>query len=239
MSVLQIISHSVRERGLSGTVSRVIERSIETASERLYDVRLGIDTSGQVPFTQTSGATGEIGRGYRGTAPGFLRRRLRGLQIPFEEFVFVDLGSGKGRTLMLAAEFPFRRIVGVELTDSLHRVAVANVTALRLEDRIACLCSNAADYRFPDDALVLFFFNPFGEEVLRRVVERLREAWQRKPRPVRIIYRKPVWTQALDSAPFLVRIESHRNRIMRDYSYTIYSDAGRAMEDPRRKEAAR
>jgi SAM-dependent methyltransferase len=238
MSLLQIISHSVRERGFSGTVSRVVERSIETASERLYDVRLGVDTSGQVPCTQTSPTTGETGRGYRGTAPGFLRRKIRSLQIPFEESVFVDLGSGKGRTLLLAAEFPFRGIVGVELSDSLHRVAVANVAALGLENRITCLRSDASDYRFPDDALVLFFFNPFPEEVLRQVVQRLGEAWERKPRPIRIIYRKPIWTKALDSAPFLVRIESRRNRIMRDYSYAIYCDAGHAIEDSRRVEAA-
>ena len=75
MSLPQILYRSIHDRGWSGTVSRVVERSMETVSERLYDMRHGIDTSGQVPCTRHHRATGDIGKGYRGTAPEFLLRR--------------------------------------------------------------------------------------------------------------------------------------------------------------------
>ena len=128
---------------------------------------------------------------------------------------------------MLAAEFPFRRIVGVELTDSLHRVAVDNVRRCRLADRIDLPATWTLRTPLSRWSTVIFLFNPFGEEVLRQVVRNLGAAWQRKPRPIRIIYRKPIWTGALDAAPFLKKIESRRNRLLRDYSYSIYADSGR------------
>src|SRR5215471_11844719 len=53
-----------------------------------------------------------------------LRRRT---SINFAEFTFIDLGSGKGRVLLMASDYPFRRIVGVELLAALHHIAEQNI----------------------------------------------------------------------------------------------------------------
>ena len=67
-----------------------------------------------------------------------------------EQLVFVDLGSGKGRTLLLASEYPFRRIVGVELSPKLHRIAKTNVEKFRSEEQrcrtFALHCMDAVRY---------------------------------------------------------------------------------------------
>jgi SAM-dependent methyltransferase len=51
---------------------------------------------------------------------------------------FIDLGCGEGRALVIASEFPFRAIVGVELSPALCATATANaaVIANRFPDRM-------------------------------------------------------------------------------------------------------
>ena len=83
----------------------------------------------------TSGAVGWRERllggfhsAYQPTEPGVFREMLEGLQqqtaIDFRDFIFVDLGSGKGRTLLMVSDYPFRRIIGIELLPSLHQIAL-------------------------------------------------------------------------------------------------------------------
>ena len=119
-------------------------------------------------------------------------------KIPFDpgDFVFVDFGSGKGKVLMLAAHYPFRRVVGCELWEDLHRIAVENLASFR--ERSACAVAitplriDAAEFPLPDEPLVLYFFNPFPEAVLSRVLENLRESLARAPRRVYVLFYGPV-----------------------------------------------
>src|SRR6478609_9761998 len=48
-----------------------------------------------------------------------LRRVLRRHDVRPDD-VFIDLGSGKGRMVLEAARYPFRRVIGVELAQPLH-----------------------------------------------------------------------------------------------------------------------
>ena len=50
--------------------------------------------------------------------------------LDFRAFTFIDLGSGKGRTLLMASDYPFRRIMGVELLPSLNEIAAAEPVAV-------------------------------------------------------------------------------------------------------------
>ncbi len=118
--------------------------------------------------------------------------------IPFDprEFVFVDLGSGKGKVLMLAAHYPFRRVVGVELWEDLHHIALENLDSFRqclgCAAEVTSIRMDAASYPLPEEPLVLYFFNPFPEAVLTRVVANLRESLARAPRRVYVLFYGPV-----------------------------------------------
>ncbi len=68
---------------------------------------------------------------YQPTDPALFQEIMASLPIEFEQFAFVDLGSGKGRTLLMASEYPFKRIVGVELIAELHRAAEENIRDYR------------------------------------------------------------------------------------------------------------
>jgi predicted RNA methylase len=103
-------------------------------------------------------------------------------------YTFVDLGSGKGRILFLAAEYPFRRILGVEFGKELHEDAKKNIEAFRHPaqqcNNIESVNMDASDYQFPNENLAIYLFNPFGADVMEKVLANLAMSLQRNPRHV-------------------------------------------------------
>ncbi len=136
---------------------------------------------------------------YQPTDPVLFREMMAALPIDFRQFTFVDIGSGKGRTLLLAAEYPFKRIVGVELIAELQRAAEENISAWRTQSpaRVApfsmeSLHMDARDFVFPGTPLVVYLFNPLPESGLRRVLHNLEESWRETPRQIWIVYHNPL-----------------------------------------------
>src|SRR5271163_4333301 len=113
-------------------------------------------------------------------------------QFEFETFTFVDVGSGKGRTLLMASEYPFRKIVGVELIAELHGAAEENIRAYHSATQrcvqIESVLADAREFEFPNEPLVLFLFNPLPESGLFSVLRRLEKSLGEAPRPVWIVY---------------------------------------------------
>jgi SAM-dependent methyltransferase len=115
------------------------------------------------------------------------RRALRDLPLEdHSQYTFIDIGSGKGRMLFIAAEFPFHQIRGVEFVSDLHAQAQENVRRYRYFRQkctdIASIHENAESFDFPSQNLVLCIFNPFGPEVLDRMLKNLRHAIDKDPR---------------------------------------------------------
>lgn len=110
----------------------------------------------------------------------------------FSDFTFLDLGSGKGRTLLMASDYPFRRIVGVELLPSLHAIAQENLAKYKSESQkcfaLESVCADATAFLPPGDPLVIFLFNPFPESGMRQVVRNLEESLRGHPRAVYLVY---------------------------------------------------
>ena len=108
--------------------------------------------------------------------------------------VFVDFGSGKGAVLLQAARYPFKRVVGVEIEPAHGEVAAANLAradARRRTGEVELVTADVERFPAPDDLTIAYFYNPFGGEAFRRVVERLVESARRRPRRIRVIYRYP------------------------------------------------
>jgi SAM-dependent methyltransferase len=124
--------------------------------------------------------------------PRNVRAALRALPLPNpSEYTFIDLGSGKGRSVFIAAELPFQRVVGVEYSAALHRQAEANAQTLRRGNlrckQIDFIHGDAAEYDFPAGRIVLFLFNPFGPEVMGCVLANLQRSLRSHPRHVIIL----------------------------------------------------
>ena len=138
---------------------------------------------------------------YQATDPALLHEMLQVLKVDFRRFTFIDLGSGKGRALLIAATYPFRRIMGVELIPALHLAAQANIGKCKNASQqcfaIESICANARDFDFPGEALVVYLFNPFLESVLAQVWSRLESSLTANPQPVCILYHNPLLRDVL------------------------------------------
>ncbi|MGH9634434.1 MAG: class I SAM-dependent methyltransferase [Candidatus Angelobacter sp.] len=126
-----------------------------------------------------------------------------------QEFNFIDLGSGKGRVLLMAADYPFKRIIGVELMPKLHRAAQENIAKYPSERQcrqIKSICMDARDFEFPDGPLVVYLFNPFSESTFALILKSLRTSVEQAPRPVYVAYRFTEFENLLVQAKWLEKI---------------------------------
>ena len=114
----------------------------------------------------------------------------------FSQFTFIDIGSGKGRALLLATEYGFRRIIGIELLPELDRIARENVRAFKQPGgnvEMELVCGDATAFRLPDEPLVAFLFNPLPEPALRTFLQNLENSLRHNPRRLWMIYTNPVF----------------------------------------------
>lgn len=167
--------------------------ALRDAGTRLLERRHGIETAGRVELEEL-GLAGKDRVYYKPTEWLTLPRILPRREVA-ESDVFVDFGSGLGRVVYQAANYPFRRVVGIELSDQLNAVARRNIE--RNRDRLRCqevelVTTDVLDYEIPDDVTVAFFANPFQGETFATVIERLLASVDRRPRRLRIIYRNPI-----------------------------------------------
>jgi SAM-dependent methyltransferase len=133
---------------------------------------------------------------YQPTEPAVFREIINGLGIDYSRFTFIDLGSGKGRTLLMASEYPFRRVAGVELLPELNRVAEENLRKFPSDRRqcqdVETICADARDYVFPAEPLVVYLFHPLPEAGLEQVMQNLASSLRESPRDVIVIYHNPL-----------------------------------------------
>jgi hypothetical protein len=151
---------------------------------------------------------------YQPTEPQLFREMLGALAqrtgLDFADFTFIDLGSGKGRTLLMASDFPFCRIVGVELLPALDRVAQQNLADYRGEFQkcftLESLCGDATRFLYPDGPLVIYLFNPLPQPGLRQALANLGETLARHPRAAFVLYHNPQHESTLLASGFLRKI---------------------------------
>lgn len=185
-----------------------------------FDITRRVETSRRVDLDGlTLSGQRKDGFPHLPVRPSTARNILKRLPIEDpEQYVFLDLGSGLGRMLLIAAEHPFRQIYGVEFALELHRKAEANIRSYRNRKQkctqICLLLMNAVDYTFPNENLVIYFFNPFGREVMEQVIRRLTSSLQEWPRRVVIVMLYPDFSFLIDACPeFHLYQNAHRYRI--------------------------
>lgn len=157
-----------------------------------FDFDHGVDTTWANISLRTRLRELLSGGQYQPSEPELFHRILQVVPVAPDGFTFVDLGSGKGRTLLMASDYAFRRIVGVEILAELDEIARKNIARYRSEQqKCFTLESSAGDARafvFPLEPIVLYLFNPFPEHVLRTVLANLRKSLTEVPRPAYVLY---------------------------------------------------
>jgi SAM-dependent methyltransferase len=164
----------------------------------LFERRLGVRTSGEVELEELGIANNDRVR-YKPVGWLMLRRALPPSTVTADD-VFLDIGAGKGRAVLLAATYSFRRVIGVELSTRLVDIAQANLNRagarLRCKD-VVIVNGDAVEYEIPDDVTVVFMHNPLLGPSFAAVVQNVLDSYDRRPRSLRIVYVNPIEEPAL------------------------------------------
>jgi hypothetical protein len=183
-----------------------------------FDFEHNVDTTWATVSLRTRIREWLSGGQYQPSEPALFSEILDALPVSVSGFTFIDLGSGKGRTLLMASSYPFRRIVGVELLEELNAVALRNIAQYR-SDQQKCFAieSRAMDARrfdFPADPTVLYFFNPFPRHVWRDLLANLHVSLVAAPRPVYVVYHNAVHDDILAAQPWLHEVQRTHQFVM-------------------------
>jgi len=175
-------------------------KTLENIASALEDARFewtyGIETARheQLKDMHISGVNKSLGRHYEPVRVRAFRKLMRHLRLP-SNLVFIDIGSGKGRALIAAAEFPFRRVIGVEFSAELCSTSERNIAAAQRQKlkctNIEVVHADAAEYHIPSDASVFFFFNPVKRPLMERILNNIQDSLEREPRRIWIIIDNP------------------------------------------------
>jgi SAM-dependent methyltransferase len=169
-----------------------------------YDFDHGVDTTWATIPLRTRVREWLSGGQYQPSEPALFRQILHSLPVAPDGFTFIDLGSGKGRTLLMASDYAFRRIIGIELLDELDAVARQNIARYHGEQQkcfaIESQSGDAREFVFPREPIVLYLFNPFPEFVLATVLANLHNSLAEFPSPVFVIYHNLVHEGVLAAA---------------------------------------
>jgi len=182
-----------------------------------FDEANGTRTSGLVPgrYLKSGHRHDRHATAYYGAAPSVFQALVRrwrrsGPAAPMEETTFVDIGAGMGRAMLLAAELPFRAVLGVELNPTLVRIARRNLAWWRKAGRarapMRMICGAAAEFMFPEGPCVAFLFNPFGAAVMRRFVRSVARMFADRPGELDILYVNHEQEGTLEAAPGFSRL---------------------------------
>jgi SAM-dependent methyltransferase len=179
-----------------------------------FDLKYGTDTGGYLrPDELGSGGirsatnSDAMNNGYSAVAPSVFREACRRWRetLPsaarLAAYSFVDVGAGKGRALLLAAELPFRKVIGVELSEALAHIAQKNVTLWKRiakpRAKIRVVHEDAAEFRWPRTPLLVYLNNPFDCALVEQLAHHLATVAASGPGLVDLLYVNPACADTL------------------------------------------
>jgi hypothetical protein len=200
-----------------------------------FDREHNIETAPELPLESAGVPLSDVARGngvYRPVTEKLFRAAMASLRIDPAKFTFLDIGSGMGKVLFMAADQPFKRIVGIEYARGLHEVAVRNVSSYRSNKQkcnaIEPVHADALKYEWPEGPLILFIFNALAKEIMREVLNNLDAgAASDHGRPIVLIYTN-IRTVKEVGGVFSELRNLHVVRQMRNF-VVIANEAGRTM----------
>lgn len=186
-----------------------------------FDLAHGTETSGLLSGKIIARGTAhepEDLTAYYGIAPSILRAVLdlwlRELhpQAPIERTVFLDVGAGKGRAMLIASEYPFLRVDGIELNPTLAEITRRNIAVWESAPQSPMLSplqlheDDATQRPLPNEPLLAHLFHPFEDRLLRRFLRHVEKDLTEQPRALDLLYVNAEHDSLLDRHPAFERI---------------------------------
>lgn len=212
---LQRIRYAVQSTGLRRALTDLARVALATdpGRDRSFDRRYGTNTAGSVETAELGVDDTEAGAlaiRYLPSPDYVTRWMLRNVSLNHRETTFVDLGCGKGRVVVVASEWPFLRVVGVDLSSRLASVAARNAEVIRARfparTPIEIQVGDAAAFDFPATPLLVHLYHPFETAITARVLDSLRARHEGGAHRIVVAYL--LYTGAIDEV--LATFRPHR-----------------------------
>lgn len=177
-----------------------------------FDRTTGLDTGGLIhgDHLRSGHPHDRYSVSYYATAPSLVKAMLdRWLEtpgrLPLENYTFIDMGSGKGRAVLVASKLPFRKCIGVELNPELNAIAAQNFAAWHqsgsARSPLEAVCHDATEFEFPAGPGLVYLFNPFAANVLALLLDHIAESFARRPGLLDLLYVNAEFRFLLDQHP--------------------------------------
>ena len=204
-------------KGALAAARRRFQILMADVESHIFDLRHGTKTAGKAPVEKLDDLVGDNvghGTGYQPLNGNHFRKVLNSLPLP-DDSVLVDVGSGKGKALLIAAQHTaVSRAIGVEFGGALCAAARRNVDTYRprenIRARIEIHHQDAMLYEIGPDNNVFLLFNPFDRELFSSFVEKIDASIGKHPRRVWLIYGNPRESEILDNHPAFAFQKLHR-----------------------------
>ncbi len=201
MSLLKRLTASLRGQGIADTL---VKFQIWLA-DHWFDIRYGLDTCSWSELKDLTIESGSKNSGYRYQPARILplRKFFKTVQAQFaNQSTLVDFGSGKGRVLLVASEFGFRELRGIEFARELCEVSRMNSGRYKsvtgVDAVFKTIEADAAHYAINADECVFVMYNPFDDSIMKSVLANINLSIQMHPRRVFIVYYNPRWGHLIE-----------------------------------------
>ena len=180
-------------------------------SDYMFDIKYGTDTVSWVNLKnlRVVGKNRKRASMYQPTHVYPLKKLFKELNIP-QGKIFLDLGCGKGRVLLIASEFGFKELRGVEFASELCKTAVTNCSLYKDKTgsnaEFHIIESDVVDYEFYDED-VFFMFHPFDAFILLQVLKKIKLSLVVNKRKIWIIYRNPVHKDTIGRMKAFIKVK--------------------------------
>lgn len=228
------------ELGLLGTLKLIpknLRRLAQVYVDERYDRRHGVKTAGYTHLHELVIESPNKGMGirYQPTTHKRMAAMFANLPQNLSEFTFVDFGSGRGRVLLFASGKKFKRVIGVEFSEELHLSAVENLARanhVRLCPDVQSIHADATKFQVPEGPLVLYFFDPFRDDVMQKVLSNIRQAYLSRPRKIFLMYLAPVHEAMVLDTEVFHRVTTpklpHEYSLPAQYAFSMFETSAGA-----------
>jgi SAM-dependent methyltransferase len=218
-----------RDSFMNGGVKGILYKTYVLGFDYWFDIRYGTDTNNRLNLENLTvpSKNRRRGRPYQATRAVPLKRLFRLIRPVLPPgSVLLDLGCGKGRVMMVASEFPFREIRGLEFARELCNIGRKNCEiykkANRIDIELSIIESDAADYMIRPDENVFFFYNSFDEKILNKVLANIGRSLDRAPRKALFIFYNPHLSHVMEKRGRFAKLLDFR---FYEYRFLVYSNA--------------
>lgn len=192
--------------------------------EGKYEKKLGINTHSIVNLNSLTlaGENSEQNHHYQGASYFILFSIFNKLPEDIKNSNFVDYGCGKGRALFVAEQCGFTKLIGVDIAKELIDDANANKLVYQKKNNQSefhFLFNDATTFQIPENTRVFYFFNPFGKDIMQKVIQNIKESLKQNPRKIYCIYLNPKYKSVFDHSGFKQFCEIKNKRYLEGIIY--------------------